>query len=73
MVSDVVKLAIVNVDLNFHTLIMAELLGSCKLERPPGACTSFDLTNLEQQRLCFNYTNLQPLWATDNLSKSDKW
>ena len=33
-------------------------------------CASFDLTNEEQQKQCFNYTNLQPLWATDNLKKS---
>ena len=36
-------------------------------------CASFDLTDPEQQRQCFHYTNLQPLWATDNLQKSDKW
>jgi len=35
-------------------------------------CASFDLTDPEQQRQCFNYTNLQPLWAEDNLRKSDK-
>jgi hypothetical protein len=35
-------------------------------------CASFDLTNLDQQRLCFHYTNLQPLWAKDNIRKSNK-
>lgn len=35
-------------------------------------CSSFDLTDPEQQRACFHYTNLQPLWWSDNLSKSDK-
>ena len=35
-------------------------------------CASFDLTDPEQQRQCFHYTNLQPLWAKDNLNKGDK-
>ena len=34
-------------------------------------CNSFDLTIDSQQRECFHYTNLQPLWAEDNLKKSD--
>lgn len=32
-------------------------------------CATFDLTDVEQQRLCFNYANLQPLWAEDNVRK----
>ena len=32
-------------------------------------CASFDLTDPGQQRLCFHYTNLQPLWAGDNHRK----
>jgi hypothetical protein len=36
-------------------------------------CASFDLTDEDQQRQCFHYTNLQPLWAEDNWAKSDKW
>jgi hypothetical protein len=36
-------------------------------------CASFDLSDPEQQRQCFHYSNLQPLWAAENLSKSDKW
>jgi hypothetical protein len=30
----------------------------------------FDLSDPAQQRRCFHYTNLQPLWAKDNLSKA---
>jgi hypothetical protein len=35
-------------------------------------CESFDLTDPEQQKKCFHHTNLQPLWAIDNLVKSSK-
>jgi hypothetical protein len=35
-------------------------------------CASFDLSKPSQQRKCFNYTNLQPLWAKENLSKGAK-
>ena len=33
---------------------------------------NFDLNNLEVQKKAFNYKNLQPLWAFENLSKSNK-
>lgn len=32
-------------------------------------CCSYDLTIEEEQKKCFHYTNLQPLWAKENLSK----
>ena len=35
-------------------------------------CASFDLTCPVQQLACFNYNNLQPLWASDNMSKGAK-
>ena len=35
-------------------------------------CASFDLTKEEEQKKCFHYTNLQPLWAEENLSKGAK-
>jgi hypothetical protein len=33
-------------------------------------CDAFDLEDPEQQKQCFRYTNLQPLWWQDNLSKN---
>jgi len=33
---------------------------------------SFDLTNPEHQKICFHYTNMQPLLAFDNHSKGAK-
>jgi len=35
-------------------------------------CAAFDLSKKEDCLKCFNYKNLQPLWAHENLSKSNK-
>lgn len=35
--------------------------------------SSFDLSDPAQLQECFHYSNLQPLWAIDNLKKSDSW
>ncbi len=32
-------------------------------------CASFDLRDEAEQRACFHYSNLQPLWAAENMSK----
>jgi Zn ribbon nucleic-acid-binding protein len=32
---------------------------------------TFNFTDPEQQKQCFHYTNLRPLWAYDNLSRPD--
>ena len=36
-------------------------------------CAMFDLKHSEEQEVCFHWTNLQPLWAEDNISKSARW
>ena len=36
-------------------------------------CSSFDLTDPKQVAACFHYSNLQPLWALDNLRKAAKY
>lgn len=36
-------------------------------------CNSFDLSKASEQRKCFNYKNLQPLWAKENIRKRNKW
>lgn len=35
-------------------------------------CARFDLTQPEQQKQCFHYSNLQPLWFLENSSKGAK-
>lgn len=35
-------------------------------------CDSFDLSDPEQQRRCFHYLNLRPLWKTENRSKGSR-
>ena len=32
-------------------------------------CASFNIKDIEEQKICFHYTNLRPLWANDNLAK----
>lgn len=36
-------------------------------------CCSFDLTDPEQQRECFHYSNCQPLWERDNILKGGRY
>ena len=35
-------------------------------------CSKFDLSDPDQQKKCFNYKNLQPLWKMENVLKDDK-
>ena len=36
-------------------------------------CASYDFNDPKQQAECFNYKNLQPLWAIDNMKKGAKY
>lgn len=36
-------------------------------------CREFDLSDPEQQKLCFHYTNQRPLWAKDNLGRPRRY
>lgn len=36
-------------------------------------CKAFKLSNETEVKACFNYRNLRPLWATDNIVKSDTY
>jgi len=36
-------------------------------------CASFDLTDHTQQRLCFHFSNMRPLWSHENMAKAAKW
>ena len=35
-------------------------------------CASFNLIDHDQQKACFHWSNLQPLWARDNIRKGSK-
>jgi len=35
-------------------------------------CYNFDLTKEQDQKLCFHYSNMQPMWWDDNLKKGTK-
>lgn len=36
-------------------------------------CKAFNLSNENEVKACFHYRNLRPLWATDNIVKSDTY
>ena len=36
-------------------------------------CASFDLIDIDNQKKCFHYTNVQPLWHRDNCSKEARF
>jgi hypothetical protein len=35
-------------------------------------CASFDLTDPQQQLVCFHYSNIRPIWGADNMRKGAK-
>ena len=36
-------------------------------------CSMFCLEHSEEQEICFHWTNMQPMWARDNLSKGNRY
>ena len=36
-------------------------------------CSSFDMSDPVQRSVCFHYTNLQPLWAVENIKKGARY
>lgn len=36
-------------------------------------CASFNLALENEQKMCFHYTNLQPMWGAENISKNDSF
>lgn len=36
-------------------------------------CATFDMSNPDDQKICFHWTNLQPMWWRENIVKGDKW
>ena len=36
------------------------------------AVSNFDLSDPEQQKICWHYTNMQPMWAIPNIRKGNK-
>ena len=36
-------------------------------------CKSFDLSDLEQQKVCFNWRNLEPVEGEENMSKGSEY
>ena len=35
-------------------------------------CYHFDLTKIQDRKKCFHYSNIQPMWAIDNLKKNKR-
>jgi hypothetical protein len=61
----------VHLEKNFKPGMTRENYGKWHIDhiRP---CSSFDLSKPEEQSICFHYSNLNPLWAEDNLKKGNK-
>ena len=61
-----------HIEQQFHAGMAWENYGKWHIDhiRP---CASFDLLDPAQQRACFHFSNLQPLWALENWRKNAKW
>ncbi len=36
-------------------------------------CSSFNMKEVAQQKIAFNWRNLRPLWSTENIQKKDNY
>ena len=61
-----------NIELQFKDGMSWENYGKWHIDHIK-PCAKFNMFDIKQQKECFSYNNLQPLWAEDNLLKSDKY
>ena len=59
------------IEYQFYESMTWETYGQWHLDHVK-PCASFDLSNEEEIKECFCWKNMQPLWATENVIKSDK-
>ena len=62
----------IHIESQFYDGMSWENIGEWHIDhRRP--CASFDLTLESDQKMCFHYSNLQPMWASENISKQDSF
>jgi hypothetical protein len=62
----------IHIQSQFHRGMHWNNYGTCWHIDHKIPCSAFDLFDPAQQRKCFHFTNLQPLWKVENLAKGDR-